>query len=1420
MRHFKIILITSFLFINHFVFSQWSISKIPEDSGLSQNTIRSIIQDKDGFLWIGTYDGINKYDGYTMKHYKFSNKENKLSSSLIHNLFQDKDGFIWAGTSDSGINRIKPNIGQVDVYFNDEANAENFTNVTQIYQSASGVYFYKIFNKKKFNFFNVLNHKKSSICEELIDEDGFLKNISNIQPSMDGAHWFYSQTDTIKLKKVNVHSSGKKLNFDIKETNLKAPLFDNGYLVTFIEHTNNVFYFISNELEFIEVKLNEKLEVISKKRINILDNFPSKSNLNYSIITLQSDLNNRIWIGTNDVLLAYNLNTKIVSDLSHKENYPLKDMELTTIFIDKYNILWIGSQNNGIFKLDIENQTFINSNEFVNNKKKILNPFHKYPIQAMCEDDEKTIWLGVGNKGGIAKIELNELNQNYSNLKQEPWTFNYLNTNAVFQNDAFYNIRNLYKDSKDNIWVGSGSGLSKITKNQSLSSKYKITTFNDLNKENLYTTAVFAIKEDYNGDLFAGYWGGGLVKLKYNKEKRKYDYTIFKHETNNPSSISNNYIRSITEDTNKNIWIGTVGGLNKLQYDSNGNITFENFLKNDNTDNSLSNNHVLDVYQAKNGNIYVGTFGGGLNELKINKNNEYEFKHYTTENGLISDVVYHIEEDSEGNLWMMHIKQISKLNLATGDITYFEKQDGFSVSEFIDNSMLKTSSGLILFGGLEGFTYFNPSKFSINSSKPELIITDFKLFNKVIEPFEKRKGRVILEKSINETNTILLPHNLNSIEFTFSSLHFSNPQKNQYKYILEGFDKNWQFSKGNNRKFASYTNIPPGYYTFKIFASNSSGIWTDLVKKINVKIDKPWYLTTIALILFFLIILAILYSIAKFRLSQLQLKNELRLESAVREKSEEMNQMKLQFFTNISHELRTPLTLIVGPLSQIMKGSVNPEDLLKLNSIMYKNSNRLLKLINQLLDFRKAESGNLNLIVQNGELVSFSHDIFTVFEEIAIEKGIKFLFLPSQKKINAWFDNDKIEKTLYNLLSNAFKYTPRGKSITVTLETETIDNELCAVIKIVDYGIGIPKEELQSIFERYYQTRKDLNNSDKGSGLGLAYVKHLVETHKGKISIDSEFHKGTTCMVSIPILREAYSTDSIIEPQPQMYDFKYTRIGVDNIKENQLIANQNIKIDNIHSSKTPLLLIVEDNKQLQEYLVTYFNHHYRILTADNGEIGLELTLKNIPNIIISDLMMPKMDGIEMCKRIKNDINTSHIPVIILTAKSGLENEKEGLETGADDFVVKPFNIEVLKLKIDNILRTKQQWTQKFKKSSNSKPWKELSNKLDKEFIKKSISIVEKNIDNTEFSVEKFALEIGMSKSALYAKLKSTTGQNTSGFIRTIRLNRAGELIKTGKYSIGEVVYMVGISDPKYFRTCFKKHFGCTPSNYINKIENE
>ncbi|MGY6647707.1 two-component regulator propeller domain-containing protein [Wenyingzhuangia sp. IMCC45574] len=1393
--------------------SQQVITQMSGDKGISQNSIKSILQDRNGYIWIGTYNGINKYDGYSMQYFNFSNQKNSLSSNSIHSLFEDRDGSIWAGTSDAGINKINPVTGEIKAFFNTKLTSEYFKNVRRLHQSETGVVFYK--TKKGLRLFKV-SDKNELVIDTLVSNFMKLSRVERpIIKGENGKHWLLTPGEENKLKLLTIHEEGGRLNISQQNTGLIENLFEQGYATSYLEYPKNTFWIVSNKLELLKVSLNDRYELLSKELIKLTSENSQLPTRNKPIIVTTVDKNGRLWIGGDNVLLSYNTSTGQLNNLSNNKKYQIEHKQIESVLVDRSNILWIGTYYNGLYKIDLENRTFLNSEDFFTQSSKATHNFHKYPVAAITENKNGDILLGGLGNGGITLLKQGQIEQSTKYPLNYSWDLKYFNNTSKNKNSLLSNIRRIFIDSDDVVWVGSDQGLGQFEmKNDT---QFSLNPISELEKSISNNKAVFAIEEDANKGIWVGYWGQGLVYIEKDGKKGVKKITHYKHKNGDEFSLSNNYVRDIFEDTNHNLWVGTVGGLNRVKRSSSGALIFERFLK---EEGGLSNNHILDVFQASNGKIYVGTFGGGLNEIELLSNGKVKIKQYTIQQGLPSDVVYQISEDNQGNIWLMHVRELSKFNTATGQVSYFDRQDGFGVSEFKDSALLKTKSGTFLCGGVNGFTFFNPENFSVNTYLPQITITGFKLFDKAIKPGLEIDGDVILTKDINESKEINLSYDLNSIEFTFSSLHYSNPEKNNYKYKLEGFEEHWQYSKGNERRFATYTNLPPGKYTFKVFGSNSSGIWSKKPKEITVVIRSPWYTTPVAIVLFIVIFTVILYGIAKVRLHQINLKSELELESALHEKSMEMNQIKLQFFTNISHELRTPLTLIMGPLQQIMKGDISKGEVDKLNSIMYKNSNRLLKLINQLLDFRKAESGNLELIVQEGELVRFSQGVFHAFEEVASKKKIKFLFLPEEEEISAWFDSDKVEKILYNLLSNAFKYTPSGNSITLKIKSEEIDGVATAIIDVIDYGIGIPEEDLASIFERFYQAKKGKSTLSDGSGLGLAYVKHLVEVHKGSIKVNSKINEGTKCRVYIPIRREVYSEGTIAATKPNVHHYKYSKLGVETIKERIIPANTEKASTVLHSDETPLLLIVEDNVELREYLKGFFGNFYRVIVAEHGQEGLEMTDKYMPDVIISDLMMPVMGGIEMCRKIKTNINTSHISVIILTAKVGLENEKEGLETGADEFVLKPFDIEILKLRVENTLKTKQVWAKNFQTEKSTKSWKELTNKLDQKFLEKAISIVNENLDNLEFSVEKFNLEIGMSRSTLFKKMKSVTGYSPSEFIRDIRIKKAASLLETAEYSITEVILLVGFSDPKYFRTCFKKQYNMTPSEYIKTLKQQ
>ncbi|NJX14441.1 hybrid sensor histidine kinase/response regulator transcription factor [Tamlana crocina] len=1399
------------------MFSQWRLNHIGGDEGLSHNRVSSIIQDKHGYLWFGTFNGVNKYDGYAMKQYNYALNSKGLSSNIVFQLFEDQKGFIWVPTS-AGLNRINTETEEIDTYFKGD-NREKSSGLNNIQQSQSGVFF--------------INAPKGIKCFELnkkgqLQNDTFLEkgkdlnlDIKKIVPALNGKYWVASPSGKVQLYQLDVVKKDGLPKLKIDAVNYNGALFGPGIgVLDILEYPKNTVWIINNRLQLVKLKLTDDLKVIESKKIALSSGIAPDVLKIQRRIDMIVDKQNRLWIGGNRLLLNYNIETGAKANLARDSQLKkvIGQKDIQQVFIDDSNVFWLGTFNHGVYKMDLDNHTFYNSNEYLNFEQP--SELFESPIMSICEVNDGSYWFGTQD-GDIISLDAHTFNNNSKAGSKPTLIYSYSQTLDQGLKPKITGELSRLKKAKDGgVWVGATSGLSKITYND-MSKSYQIKAFNSLRDSdgNSIDSRVFAIEEDQKGNLWFGVWGKGLVKMTFDEHSEPHRITSYNASGNELSNISNNNIRDILEDNQGTIWIGTNNGLNRLKKAHGSSVKFDKYYSTIGDSTTLSNDYILDLYQTKDGTLYIGTSGGGLNRLNTTQADQLEFAHYTIENGLPSNVVYQIREDLQGNIWLMHARKISKLNPKTGEIIYFEKRDGFNVDEFRDSAMAFTSSGMMFCGGVNGFTFFQPNSLTVNMLPPQVAITDFKLFNESVDVGKEINGHVVLKKDINETKEIKLPFYLNSFEFAFSSMHFSNPEKNRYRFFLEGFEDKPQTSKGGDRRFASYTNVPPGTYAFKVYGANSSGVWNEIPKKIDIIITPPWYLTPPAILFFVVAGLTVIYIIFKVRWNQIKLKNKLKLESALHEKSLEINQMKLRFFTNISHELRTPLTLIIGPLQQIMEGSNDTEYLQRLNNIMYKNSTRLLRLINQLLDFRKVESGEVNLIVEEGDLVEFAKEIYDAFHEIADERRIDFIFIPHQNNIPAWFDNDKVEKILYNLLSNAFKFTPPNRKVKLVINKERQGEKEFAIIKVIDEGVGIENEELPSLFERFYQAKTESNTIQTGSGLGLAYTKRLVEIHKGSIEISSEVNKGTICTVSIPLSKMAYEDTAILEERPKQHHFNFVKNEIKDLRDVTAEGKKNSQVIR-HSSETPTILIVEDNKDLQEYLSNYFSKFYHVLCANNGQEGLDSAAKNNPDLIITDLMMNNMNGIEMCKILKNDIKTSHIPVIILTAKSGLENEKEGLETGADEFVLKPFNIEVLRLRVGNILKTKKQWAEKFKTKPTSSTWKELSNKLDKEFLKKCLKIVKKNIDNTDYSVEQFAMDIGMSRSALHLKIKSITGQSTSEFMRTIRIKRASNLIKSGKYSITEVVFMVGFSDPKYFRTCFKKQFGQTPTEYINSYKRQ
>jgi signal transduction histidine kinase/DNA-binding response OmpR family regulator len=733
-------------------------------------------------------------------------------------------------------------------------------------------------------------------------------------------------------------------------------------------------------------------------------------------------------------------------------------------------------------------------------------------------------------------------------------------------------------------------------------------------------------------------------------------------------------------------------------------------------------------------------------------------------------------------------------------IKVYNQTDGLQDDQFFTNACFRDQSGEMYFGGPNGLTLFNPDSIKDYKFVPPVVITDFKLFNKS----ENFAGSKLLSKNISETKEITLKYSQNVLTFDFVALNFVEPEKNQYAYKLEGFEKEWNVSV--NKREATYTNLLPGNYTFRVKASNNDGVWNEQGASIKIKVLPPFLLSIWAFVIYALIIAAALFQYKRNIQNREELKRNLALEQMEAAKQIEMNNVRLRFFTNISHEFRTSLSLIIGPAETMINKNQNFSSEQKQQvSLIRQSAQRLLRLINQLLDLRKIEAGNLQIYPSPGDLISFCKDIAKSFEYLAVQKHIDFSVISDQCALYAWFDADKIEKIVYNLLSNAFKFTDDGGKIELTLEVLNRATSISKSIqiKVSDNGIGIPEESINKVFERFYQVESPNQVGKGGTGIGLSLVKELVDIHGGNISIHSiERNRsensacGTTFTVILPL-----DIRKNIEESTKTEDYSVPTMA------------EVMEIEPSENPINPLILVVEDNADLRAFISSILNINFRIIEAENGITGLKAALDHNPDLIISDIMMPGMQGTELCRMLKNDERTSHIPVILLTALSSIEQKIQGFELGADDYITKPFNGEMLKTRIANLIDNRRLIRERFSKRIAVEPKDIAITSVDEKFIARGIDVIERHMDDSLFDVEVFTKEMNVSRTLLHTKLKALTGLSATEFIKSLRLKRAAKLLSEGQLSVSEVSVMVGFNSRNYFTKCFTELFGVSPSEY-------
>ena len=1326
--------------------------KIDQKDGLSSGRVTSIIQDNQGFIWIGTKSGLNRYDGHGFRVYNQYNSA--LSASDISDLLLDSRGMIWIATVGGGLNVYD---SLKDTFFSYQHAAVDPSTLSSneihtILEGPNGNIW--VGGEAGLNEFDI----KEKVFKRYLNEENNLNSLSH------NSVWSLASDNHDDLW-VGTYGGG------LNKLDLKTRTFSSGpQLVgeenlSKLEFINTIIPVSSNQL--LIGTHGQGLVLFDIVTGEVLSMLESNSNKDSQIIrTLVADSKGSIWVGTDgegiiqiqDLLTDRPIFNNFIND--NKLGYSLSNNTVNTIFEDKESNIWIGTAWKGVNIIESSQRGF-------NFLFSDINGYEPFPVLSIFEDREK-LWIGTDGKG------LNVYDIENGNLQQ----FSKINQSSL-GGDYIQFVKNA---GKNKYWIGTfangliyfdyATGDTKQYKNQP-GNPYSI-PFNDVRD----------IIADDSGNLWGATWGGGMFLFDIESKKFK----SFKNDKKDLTSLSNDNIVSLEKGNSGKIWVATFGGgLNLFDPETS---EFENFRHSSDDDNSLLSDYIFCLLGDDENNLWIGTRDGLCRyDVEVEKFETLKYSDDSENKSVVS-----LLSDSKQNIWFGTKKGIFKFDRNSKKFQTFYELSG----EFHINSAFKDQNEKLYFGGIEGVIIIDPSEQMNSTLQPKVSLTNFKLFNK--EVAIKNTGPI--QKQILYEKMVHLEHDQDVISFEFAALKYPFSSHLEYAIKMENFDDDWR-EIGNERS-ATYTNLPSGDYTFKVKVKESNNQWSENYTSVQVEIFSPFWATWWAYLFYALIIVFLLYWYQKYSVAWVKMKSNLKLEQLTREKETELFDLKQRFFTNISHEIRTPVTLILGALNQFQEKEVINKWQKEAVDVLRRNGDHLLHLVNELLDFRKLESSKVDLGVSETDFVEFTKEIYLSFKAQAKESNLTYEFESTNDTIKAWFDASRMEKVIYNLLSNAFKYTESGDSIKVILDS----NDTNAYLSVSDTGKGIAKSKLQKIFHRFYQT-DHASIDESGFGLGLSIAREVVELHSGQIYAVSQKGVGSTFSVKLLLGNDHFKPNEI-------------RIGSISSQQDIDIEHQLVPQNTpqeIGQTDSTSILIVEDNDGIRDYLHKLLKSNFVVSEAATGKQGLEIALKDIPDLIISDVMMPEMDGIQMTEKLKSDIRTSHIPIIILTARTSLIYKKEGFETGADDYITKPFNEVLLKTRINNLLKNRAMLRNKFKTDALIEPKELPISSPDEKFLSELIQLMEYNIEDGELKADFFAKELGMSHSVIYKKVKALTGQSLVEFVREFRLKRAAHLIRKHGSSVIEACYKVGFSDRKYFGQIFKKKYGVSPTAYV-KTNNE
>ena len=1412
---------------------KYSVTYFSSQNGVEDGLVNDIIQDHKGLLWFATWNGLYRFDGYNFKNYKSNIGDlGGLTNDRLLNIVEDKFGCIWVLCYDSTCYRFNPD-------------KEIFEPVLQ----------------KPSNNFRAISVFPDGMVW-LLREDGSAVRVITAAEDLSMTFQSYSSREmTLPAGSIrSVFMDSKSREWILTDEGL-CRLYDSKLSIISLsnhrEGEKTPFYF-ATELEgelYFGTHQGKVYKYLSTGTLSVHTQLPTSA----AVISILPSATGLIYVTDSDGFFVHSPSGEI-KHMTLGSLSLLKDKTIESAKIACGDLLWLAHPVPGVTLYDMKTQRL----SFIEGKDELGRALDTESKFFAFEDRNGILWVHP-NGGGFSYFEPHSRQLIPFNTTEQPvkwksndrcftafvdkqgnlWMSTQLNRlkRITFIPDKFQiytpapqdielpdnEIRALYIDQKHRIWTGSrdmkvsiydarlhllkrmnwgkiyaimqdsdgaywistkGQGLIKAT--ETSQGHFELQYFNykaddsyTLSSDNIYFTF-----QDSKKRLWVATYGGGLNLIETIPDGT---VRFINHRNLLKKYPINRFykVRHITEDNRGRIWVSTTAGILLFEGDFRNpeGIDFHSICREQGNVNSLSNNDVQMIQCMDNGKVFAITYGGGLNELSYRNAYSYHCRSFTQKNGLISDIIYSMHEDEKGNLWLVTGGGLVKFVTSAEQIQY--SSEHIALNMHFSEGIGATNGKQIFFGTNRGLFYFTPENIHKTDFTPQIFFSSIWVNNQELTP---RNLPSVLAINPDDSHYIQLPPNNHTLRLVFSALDMTNTEYIQYAYKLEGFDKNFRLT--DNGHEANYTNLPPGKYVFHVKSTNNEGVWVENERTLSIEVlpafSETPYATMLYIMLIALFIAAVIYVYTVFYRIKSKARNE-----------ELLTQLKLSFFTDVSHELRTPLTLITGPLEYILQDESLSKKVKDTLNIIKKNSNRMQRLVGQILDFSKIQDNKMKLRVQYVDIVCFTIEIINYFTALSRERHINLDFKTQLSEANLWVDKDKIEKVIFNLLSNAFKYTPDGKNIRVC----TKDDGNAILLLFQDEGVGIKKEKQEAVFKRYENLVPDDMHATLSSGIGLSVARELVEMHYGNISVESELGKGSTFTVRLLKGKTHYPPDT----EYILSDWK------EEVVVNSNPLNEPQEVD---EADKPLMLIVEDNNELRAFIKQIFQDTYRFLEADNGEDGLTMTLSNLPDIIITDIMMPIKSGLQMLQELRDDERTSHIPTIVLTAKTDMDSILTGIHTGADDYITKPFSINYLQAKVENIL-TRRKMLQAYycntgyemmDRGKEEGETSQLSAK-DTSFLTKLAEIMEQQLSNPELNVDQLVSNFNLSRTNFFHKLKSLTGMAPIMYIKEMRMRKAAELIKENQYTMAEVAYMVGFSDPHYFSKSFKAFWGMTSTEF-------